>query len=173
MLQSFDILDSPEEQAFDDLTRTAAQLLNAPIALISLIDEGRQWFKAHIGLEVRQTPREQAFCDHTIRTPCRPLVVPDARLDERFCRNPLVTGEPHIRFYVGVPLVTATGDALGTLCVIDRQPRHIDPQVIEQLDFLARQVMIRLEERRSEMSSGGLHIESGCASTPWPDGLRA
>jgi len=142
------VLDTPEETAFDELVRTAADLCDAPIALISLIDEHRQWFKARVGLQVKETPREHAFCAHAIATPNETMQVADATQDERFASNPLVTGEPGIRFYAGAPLVTSDGQPIGTLCVIDRVPRQLDPQKLEMLRFLAQQVVTRLEERR-------------------------
>jgi len=146
-LKRLAILDSPEEQAYDDITRMAADLCGTPIALISLIDGKRQWFKSRIGLQVRETPREMAFCAHAIEAPDQPLVVNDATQDPRFQANPLVTGDPGIRFYAGAPLVTSSGQPLGTLCVIDRLPREISPAALEQLQFLARQVIQVLEER--------------------------
>ena len=146
-LRSYEVLDTPVEQAYDDLTALAAQALGVPIALVSLIDTDRQWFKSHLGLEARETPRSMAFCDHAIRLR-EVMVVPDATLDPRFADNPLVTGEPHIRFYAGAPLVNAEGQALGTLCVIDRQPRAFDERQRATLTMLSRQVMAQLELRK-------------------------
>ena len=122
-LWSFGVLDTPPEPAFDRLTRLAGRLFQAPITLVSLVDRNRQWFKSCLGLESRETPREQAFCSHAIDAPGRVLEVTDAREDPRFANNPLVTGEPHIRYYAGAPLVSDKGFVLGTLCVIDRAPR--------------------------------------------------
>lgn len=155
-LEDLKVLDTLEEIAYDDLVRLAAELCDAPIALISLIDQERQWFKARIGLQVRETPRQYAFCAHAIQDPGRVLVVDDATQDERFAANPLVTGDPGIRFYAGVPLVTPAGHALGTLCVIDREPRRIEAGKIETLQFLARQVVQKLEERRARLDSSAL-----------------
>lgn len=134
------ILDTAPEEAFDDLTCLAAHICGVPISAISLISEDRQWFKAILGLEVAETPRDIAFCAHTILQTGL-LVVPDARNDERFAANPLVTGEPHIRFYAGVPIVTTDGHALGSLCVIDRVPRQLTPDQEAALRMLARQAV--------------------------------
>ena len=135
------ILDTATEQVFDDLTRLAASIAGTPIALVSLVDAERQWFKSAFGLGASQTPREHAFCAHAILDDTRPLVVEDASQDERFRGNPLVTGEPHVIFYAGVPLrVGPAGMPLGTLCVIDHQPRRLTEAVLEQLALLGRQV---------------------------------
>lgn len=142
------ILDSMEEQAYDDLTRMAASVCGVSVALITLLDHDRQWFKSRVGVQATETPREFAFCEHAIRRPGDVMVVNDATLDTRFASNPLVTGDPNIRFYAGAPLVTAGGQALGTLCVIDTQPRELDAKQVETLQFLAKQVMAKLEERR-------------------------
>ncbi|CAK0756959.1 two-component system, sensor histidine kinase [uncultured Gammaproteobacteria bacterium] len=120
-LRSFEILDSPPEEVFDRYTRLAAKILNVPIAAISLVDEVRQWFKSHHGLDASETPRDWAFCAHAILE-AEPLVVPDATLDPRFCDNPLVTGAPDIRFYAGAPLKTRNHFNIGTLCIIDSKP---------------------------------------------------
>jgi len=153
-LGRYGVLDTPPEQAFDDLTRLAAQVLATPIALVSLIDHDRQWFKSRVGLEVCSTPREFAFCDHAIRSDAV-MVVEDARLDPRFAHNPLVTGDPSIRFYAGAPLIAEDGSGLGTLCVIDRQPRQFDAAQRETLALLARQVMAQLTLLRQSR-----HLES-------------
>ena len=118
-LTSLSILDTPAEERFDRLTRLAQRLFNVPIALVSLIDSNRQWFKSCQGLDVRETPRDVSFCAHAILGNDL-LVVPDAAADARFADNPLVTGEPFIRFYAGCPLKAPNGSLLGTLCVIDR-----------------------------------------------------
>lgn len=147
------VMDSSEETAFNDLTRMAADLMGTPIALISLVDESRQWFKARVGLQAQQTPREYAFCAHAIASPTEVMVVNDASADERFAQNPLVVGHPNIRFYAGAPLITNGGEPIGTLCIIDTQPREIVASDMETLQFLARQVMALLERRAAELRS--------------------
>ncbi|MBA1272945.1 PAS domain S-box protein [Stutzerimonas azotifigens] len=145
-LLRYEILDTPDEDAFDDFTQLAAQFCGTPIALISLIDERRQWFKSRVGLEVSETPREISFCTHTIQGN-DVFEVPDATRDPCFANNPLVTDAPDIRFYAGAPLTTPDGYNLGTLCVIDRKPRQLSDQQRDALERLGRQV-IRLFEQR-------------------------
>lgn len=145
-LLRYEILDTPDEEAFDDFTQLAAQFCGTPIALISLIDERRQWFKSRVGLDVSETPREISFCTHTIQGN-DVFEVPDATRDPRFANNPLVTDAPDIRFYAGAPLTTPDGFNLGTLCVIDRKPRQLNDQQRDALERLGRQV-IRLFEQR-------------------------
>jgi diguanylate cyclase (GGDEF)-like protein len=148
-LRDHKILDTPPEREFDDVVLLASQVCDTPTAIISLIDETRQWFKARIGFEPTETPREQSFCAHAILHPSSTLVVADATKDERFFDNPLVTGEPGIRFYAGTPLVTHDNHALGTLCVIDQKPRTLNDQQKAALEALGRQLSLRLELRRT------------------------
>jgi PAS domain S-box-containing protein len=141
------ILDTAPEAAFDALVAEAARICKVPIALVTLVDENRQWFKAKVGLEVSQTPREQAFCAHAIVGPSGVLVVPDAHKDPRFSGNPLVTGDPNVRFYAGIVLRDAAGAAMGTLCVIDRVPRELSAVQLAQLDALAEQAAVLIRAR--------------------------
>src|ERR1700686_4034388 len=147
-LQKYAILDSEPEQAFDDLTFLASYVCKAPIALISLIDENRQWFKAKVGISATETSRDIAFCSTAIQQP-DVFVVPDAMGDQRFWTNPLVVSEPRIRFYAGAPLINEEGYALGTLCVVDRSPREFGPDQKEALQALGRLVLAQLEFRRN------------------------
>jgi hypothetical protein len=146
-LQEYRILDTAAEQAYDDIVALAAYLCDVPIALISLVDESRQWFKSRLGLNEKETPRDVAFCAHAILQ-TEPLIVRDALKDTRFSDNALVTGSPHIRLYAGFPLVNPDGFALGTLCVIDRKPRRLSAEQKTAMQALARQVMALLELRR-------------------------
>jgi two-component system, OmpR family, aerobic respiration control sensor histidine kinase ArcB len=146
-LRRYQILDTPPEEALDDLAELAARSCGAPIGLITLIDESRQWCKASFGLEVSDTPRDEAFCAHNLSGDHGLLIVEDAAQDERFADNPSVTGTPGIRFYAGAPLVTPAGYSLGALCVLDRKPRQLSEEQYETLRVLARQAQAQLELR--------------------------
>lgn len=147
VLWQYEVLDTVPEEVFDDLTELAAYICNAPISLISLVDEDRQWFKSRVGVTVRETTRDISFCAHAILQNGL-FIVPDARKDARFKRNPLVTGPQKIRFYAGAPLVTPDGHALGTLCVLDKKPRNLRPEQKQALRVLAHHVVSQLELRR-------------------------
>lgn len=150
-LRAYEVLDSEPEAAFDDLVEVASQVFDVPIALITLVDEERQWFKAKVGLGVTETPRDHAFCAHAILAQ-ETMVVPDATHDARFADNPLVTADPSIRFYAGAPLLTPDGHGLGTFCVIDSKPHVTSPMEASQiriLEALSRQAVRLLELRKA------------------------
>lgn len=149
-LHSYGLLDTPPEQTYDDITSLAVNLCEAPTALISFVDENRQWFKSKVGFAMRETPRDISFCGHAILKKDL-FIVSDATLDDRFHDNPLVTGEPHIRFYAGTPLITKTGETLGTLCVIDYKPRQLSQTQKESLSRLGRQTAALLELRQQTL----------------------
>ena len=148
-LRQLRILDTLAEAEYDDLVFLASHICDTPIALVSLVDADRQFFKARIGLDVTETPRDLAFCAHAILRP-ELMVVEDATADERFADNPLVTSDPNIRFYAGTPLMTAAGHSMGTLCVIDRVPRRLDASQAKSLRALGRQVEALLSLRRAK-----------------------
>ena len=147
-LHSYDILDTAIEDDYEELTELAAAICGTPIALISLVDEKRQWFKSHRGLDVTETERSQSFCAHAILNPTELMQVEDAHLDPRFKDNPLVTGDPHISFYAGMPLVDDEGFALGSLCIIDRHPRKLNETQEQALKTLSKQVVNKLLLRK-------------------------
>lgn len=146
-LEQFRILDTPPEKSYDDITRIAAMLCGTSIAVVTLIDNYRQWFKSKVGIEGEQTPRNEAFCSYTILRKTT-MIVEDTHLDDRFKNHPLVLGEPHLRFYVGAPLLTAEGYALGSLCVADTVPRELSQERREALESLAALVMTQMEQKR-------------------------
>jgi len=147
-LHRYSILDTLPERDFDDLTLLAARICGTPIALVTLVDADRQWFKAKVGVKATQSSRDLAFCAYAILRPDL-LIVPDASVDARFSTHPAVTGPPHIRFYAGAPLITPDGHALGTLCVVDLVPHHLTAEQADALQALSRQVIAQLELRRA------------------------
>jgi anti-sigma regulatory factor (Ser/Thr protein kinase) len=157
-LREHDILDTAPERSYDDLTLLASHICGTPIALLTLVDADRQWFKSRVGMTVAETSRAISFCTHAIQHR-DVMVVPDARADARFCENPQVTGDPHIRFYAGAPLVTRDGHALGTLCVVDRVARTLAPEQLEALDALRHQAEAQLELRRTVIELQRAHAE--------------
>lgn len=164
VLWQYEVLDTVPEEVFDDLTELAARICEAPIALISLVDETRQWFKSKVGTSVQETSRDVSFCAHAIRQSGL-FIVPDATKDERFANNPLVRSDPKIRFYAGAPLITPDGYALGTLCVIDKVPRDLRPDQKQALIILARHVVSQLELRRRSRELTDARQESKAAKT--------
>lgn len=165
-LRRYRILDTAYDAVFDEIAEAAAQVCGVPISAVSLIDADRQWFKAHVGLDVRETSRRASFCTHLIMDPTAVMVVPDALNDARFVNNASVTGDPSIRFYAGAPLVAPTGLAIGSLCVIDRIPRHLTNCQLDTLRDLSRHVIALLEARQylAELEpmdpSHGIRLES-------------
>ena len=162
VLWQYEVLDTVPEEVFDDLTELAARICEAPIALISLVDEKRQWFKSKIGITVSETSRDRSFCAYAITQPDL-FIVTDATQDERFARNPMVVSEPKIRFYAGAPLITPDGHALGTLCVIDKVPRELRLEQKQALRILARHVVSQLELRRRTKVLGDVRQENARA----------
>lgn len=152
-LDGYRVLDTRTEPAYDDIVRLASHICDTPIALISFVDRDRQWFKATVGLDATETPREYAFCDHAIRAGAALMEVMDASADARFAANPLVTGAPDIRFYAGMPLVAPDGQGLGTVCVIDRRARELTPAQRDALAALARLTMQLLDARRERLQA--------------------
>lgn len=147
LLESYSILDTLPEADYDDLTLIASQICGTPIALITFIDEERQWFKSHKGLDISETPRDYSFCAYAINDPENIFIIPDARNDIRFHDNPIVAGQPNVIFYAGVPLTNEDGLPLGTICVIDHKPKILTPAQIRSLKALSEQTMRLLELR--------------------------
>src|SRR5260370_28334860 len=143
-LDRYAILDTEPEQTFDDLVVLAAYICKTPIAMLSLVDEHRQWFKSRVGVQIRETPKEKSFCAHAIQQEYL-FIVPDTLKDPRFKDNPMVLGVPHIRSYNGAPIVNEDGFALGTLCVIDRQPRELDSDMKEHMRALPLLYLVKRE----------------------------
>ncbi len=152
-LDLYKVLDTPPEIAYDAITRLASVICDTPISLVTLIDQNRQWLKSKIGVDLDEIPRELAFCNYTIREPSQPMIVEDSKLDERFFDSPFVTGDPHVRFYAGVPLVTQKGHPIGTLCVFDQKPKQLSDFQITALQDLAAQVVWLFELRRSNLEN--------------------
>ncbi|WP_100612916.1 sensor histidine kinase [Confluentibacter lentus] len=151
-LESYSILDTLPESDYDDLTAIAAELCGTKISLITLVDDTRQWFKSHHGMEVSETPKEYAFCAHAINEPDNVFIVQDARKDLRFHDNPLVTNDPSVIFYVGIPLLSDNNHPLGTLCVIDNKPKILSESQIQALKSLGKQVMNILNLRKTKLT---------------------
>lgn len=149
-LASYDILDTLPEQDYDNITKIASEICDTEISLISLIDSDRQWIKSNFGSDLKETPRDQAFCAHAINYPDELFLVPDARVDERFKNNPLVVEDPNLVFYAGIPLVDNDGYALGSLCVIDHKPKELNEGQVSSLRALSHQVMKLIQLRKSE-----------------------
>ena len=147
-LDRYAILDTEPEQSFDDLVILASFVCKTPMAMLSLLDDHRQWFKSTVGVQVRETPLELSICAYTIKQEDL-FIVPDTLQDARFRENPLVLGEPHVRFYAGAPLINEDGYALGTLCVVDRQPRELDAEQKLALKSLRQLAMRQMELRRN------------------------
>lgn len=147
-LRQYQILDTPPEQVFDDLAFLAAQICGTAIAVINLIDSKRHWFKAKIGLDVQQMPRDIGFCPFCIEKGDA-LIIPDTLADKQYACDPVVTSEPYVRFYAGVPLITPSGEAIGTVCIVDSQPRQITLEQLEALKAISRLIIRQLEIRRN------------------------
>ena len=158
-LRDLDLLDSGPEPEFDELVRRAAEATGAPTAVITLVDEARQWFKARVNLELEATDRDVSFCAHAILNPDDITVVPDTREDGRFSDNLLVTEDPNIRFYAGAPIFTPDGHAAGTLCVIDTAPRGLSDEQAQALRELAAEVSRQIERRRLERATRSARSE--------------
>jgi GAF domain-containing protein len=150
VLWQYEVLDTVPEQVFDDLTELAASICESPIAMLTLVDEKRQWFKSKVGVSMTETSRDVSFCGHAILQQ-ELFIVPDATKDERFSDNPFVTADPKIRFYAGAPLITPDGHALGTLCVLDNVPHTLRPDQKRALQILSRHVMSQLQLRRHSL----------------------
>jgi GAF domain-containing protein len=158
-LHDLELLDTEPEAEFDELVRRAAAATGAPVAVITLVDEARQWFKARVNLEMESSDRDLSFCAHAILTPGDLTVVPDTLDDDRFSDNLLVTEDPNIRFYAGAPIFTPDGHAAGTLCVIDTAPRELSEEQAQSLRELAAEVSRQIERRRLARASASPRSE--------------
>jgi GAF domain-containing protein len=170
VLNRYKILDTLSDQAFDSLTQLASTICEAPISLISLVDDKRQWFKSNVGLAATETPREFAFCAHAIQQDDL-LIVEDAQADARFAHNPLVNGEPFVRFYAGAPLIMKGGFALGTLCVIDHTPRQLSDKQRTALNTLRDAVVTLIELRHAQQDLNA--IEKILPMCAWCHAIRS
>lgn len=150
-LYQYKILNSLPEEAFDDITRLAAYICDTPIALITLVDAQRQWFKSKVGTDITENPLNTGLCPFVIQKGDR-LIIPDTLADEQYATNPVVVSNPSVRFYAGVPLTTALGHILGTICVIDFVPRELSPKQVDALQALSHQVMVQIEWRHTRCS---------------------
>ena len=159
LLRSYGILDTPREDDFDEVVKVASIICDAPISVINLIDDGRQWFKAEVGLGVRETPLESSLCAHAILQPDL-FIIPDTTLDHRFCDNALVLGDPHLRFYAGALLQSPEGFPLGTVCVLDFKPRDLDDKQKAFLRLMANQVMKMIELRRINATEHAARLQA-------------
>jgi PAS domain S-box-containing protein len=159
-LRSFEVLDTPADPLLDDLTQLASQICQTPMAMVSLVDGQRQWFKSRVGLAATETPRDVAFCAHAILQPDEVFLVSDALQDARFSQNPLVQDDPHVRFYAGMPLVSSEKLPLGTLCVIDQVPRQLTALQLETLQTLGKHAMAVLELRRAQKKKSLLQAQN-------------
>jgi signal transduction histidine kinase len=161
-LDEYQILDTLQENEFDNITRIASQICETPISLISLVDKDRQWFKSHYGIDTTETPRDVAFCAHAINNKDEIMIVPDSRKDDRFFDNPLVTSKPWVVFYAGVPLVSPGGHALGTLCVVDQIPHQLREDQLQSLKALSDQVINLFELRKAniKLEKNQKHLET-------------
>lgn len=158
-LNAYRVVDSENEEPFDEIVALAAEFFDVPVARINFIDAERQWTKAHVGDLAIECARGDSFCSHTIRNRTRVLVIEDAHADGRFNQNPFVVGDPHIRFYAGAPLVTPSGSAVGALCLVDYVPRRLTPREVELLAMLARRVVGELELRRRVLEESAAAAE--------------
>ena len=166
-LAEYRILGTKPESCYDCVTRIAASTCDVPISLMTLVDKDRQWFKSKVGLEINETRRDWSFCTHAIKEN-NPLIIYDAYQDERFINNPLVTGDPKIRFYAGFPLKDSDGNKLGTLCVIDRKPGNLTPKQFNVMELLSKQIVSFLELRKRSLNLldalSNIHKQEGILS---------